>query len=1227
MRTIVLLVLLVLAFPLSAQKLKYRIEHIGAEQGLSQGSVYSMYKDPSGNMWFGTLDGLNFWNGKTMRVYRPSQKNKNSIEGIDIKKIIGFNVNDLLIGTESCLNIYQSDKDRFKKVYFRDRQGKIIKNEVFPIGIFGDDLKLWLSSVGLINYNLVTKKQKILVSENRFKTDYFSNINTTQNDSDNNIWLHTEGGLLKYDTKSAKISYYFSDNPKNIAGENTEIVKIHIENDIVWLGTFEGLIRFNAKSLEIKKWTHFGKNRVIGHVFDIDSDNSGNIWIGTERQGLLSFDPKSETFEQISNKGSFSNFKLHNDEISHIYIDNDGIIWANTDPYGVDKIQILPGNFGTFKLNLEGKLPESMQNFSIRSILKDRSVLWLGTQQSGVWRVNANDFSIVDGFYNLTSKKIPSNTIRYMHKDKRGTIWLGTSEGLAYFKDGKFIEIAGSLNKMAKKFIRVIEEFENDLWIGTEEGIIKLNTLNKNTEASPLFPNKRITLLRFLSKNQLLVGIYNEGLFDVKTTDGFKTFTSKELIRNCIPTSLLKLKDELWIGTSTGLVNYSLVSNKTKWIKREDGLVSEFIYAIETDEKQNLWLSTNKGIVKFDPKQNLEFHSFNINDGLQGFEFNGYASWKDSLSGRMYFGGINGLNYFNPKEINIIERNNVNVLTEEIKKLRPQNISFFTDSQSRFEKPMLEDTKFNSNFKVYKGLIPNFSYTPDDVWLKFSFKNKVNKSWFFELDNSRLSKVELWLYERNQMILYKKYGDKVPVNKFDSNAPNPIFKLDLIENQDYVMYIKGSSTRDVKFPILIWEENELLEQLGTNKLIWGIYLGFIILISLYNIFLWMTIKEYSYLYYSLYIILFGAFQLTLYGFGFQYVWSNSWFNEVAYIVFLFMSNVFLIIFTDSFLELKKQYGKPWLVAKRVLLFWSVANVLLPLFYFRYWNNYFAIGSGMLFSFTFVAIAIDYYLKKLVIIYYYGLATFFLVLASMIVGLQNLGLIEPLYQDKIIMVGSMLEIILFSVALGYKFRQNQLEKERQQMLRNQISGNLHDDLAASLSSLTMYTELSKRKLDLPQNELLERFERISFKSREILGKVREAVYELNPKNDGEEEWLERIVNFGKDIFESKNIEFRAVIQDGFSSGQLNSAYRREVFLIFKEAMNNAAKYSEAKKVVFEVKKIVGAKTFRLVDDGIGFQTDRMNAGNGISNIKERAKNIDAQLIINSKNGTEIILVTK
>ena len=299
MKTLIIFLILSISLSGFSQKLKYRIEHIGGENGLSQGSVYSMYKDQEGNMWFGTMDGLNFWDGQNMKVYYPSKNNKFSIDGIEIKKIIGYQVNNILIGTENCLNVFDSNTERFKKIYFRNKKGEVEKNEVFPLSVLGEELTLWVSKVGLLTYNFKTRKQKILVSEERYKTDYFSNVNTTQNDQGKNVWIHAEDGLLRYNLETEKISYFFSKNKLNVAGGTEEIVKIHIKNEYVWIGTFDGIIRFDTKSLAIKKWDKFKENKEIGHVFDISSDKKGNIWLGTEKNGLLFFYVQNETFSWL----------------------------------------------------------------------------------------------------------------------------------------------------------------------------------------------------------------------------------------------------------------------------------------------------------------------------------------------------------------------------------------------------------------------------------------------------------------------------------------------------------------------------------------------------------------------------------------------------------------------------------------------------------------------------------------------------------------------------------------------------------------------------------------------------------------------------------------------------------------------------------------------------------------------------------------------------------------
>ncbi|MCP9770275.1 hypothetical protein EGI22_20410 [Lacihabitans sp. LS3-19] len=1221
MKTLKIFLILCISMSSFSQKLKYRIEHIGAENGLSQGSVYSMYKDLEGNMWFGTMDGLNFWDGQKMKVYYPSKNNKFTIDGIEIKKIIGYQENIILIGTENCLNVFDRNTEKFKKIYFRNKEGIVEKNEVFPLSVLGEELTLWVSKVGLLTYNFITKKQKILVSEEKYTTDYFSNVNTTQNDQGKNVWIHAEDGLLRYNLESEKISYFFSKNKQNLVGKPEEIVKIHIKNNFVWIGTFDGVIRLDTKNFAIKRWNKFKENKEIGHIFDISSDRKGNIWLGTEKNGLLFFDVQNETFEQISAKSNFSNFKLHNDEVSFVFVDNDGIVWANTDPYGIDKIQILPGNFGTYRLNLEGKLPESMQNFSIRTILQDGDALWLGTQQSGIWKVNASDLSIVKGFYNLNTKILPSNTIRYTHKDKNGTIWVGTSEGLAYLENGRFKEVLGKKSKMSLNFIRVIEEYGNNLWVGTESGIFKVNKKSHLQELSSVFQEKRVSMIRFLSNKRLLIGVYNDGLYELNTQDDFKTYSTKKIFDSCIPIVMKTIGNFAWIGTSKGLVRLDIEKGSLKWYKREEGLPSEFIYAIEVDEKNKLWLSTNKGIVKFDPEAAV-FHTFNMNDGLQGFEFNGYSSYRDSLSGVMYFGGISGMNYFKPNEINLPSKIENNILKNSLKSLEPTDYQVFLDKKLAFTRPEIKKSEFSNSFHRLNGPLPNFLYTDANGWVKFDLSNESNQKWYLEVENTRLSEVEIWIFEKSKEIYYAKTGDNLPFEKYLLKDPNPTFELNLIENQQYEIYLKANTSRDLKLPIKIWNESAISEHQSNRKFVWGIFIGFIILISFYNLFLWITIKDQTYLYYMIYILSFGLFQFSIYGFAFQYFWSNHPFNQYAFLMFLYLSYIFITLFTEKFLDLDQKL-RNWKAMKILILISSIGLLIITPFWHPNQINYFAIALSLMFSFLYYLICYVYIKARNPLIFYYALAIFFLTSASTILALQNLGIISSLNQEYVLMTGSMIEIVLFSLALGYKFRQNLLEKERQQLLRNQISGDLHDDLAASLSSLTMYAELSKRRVK-EDIELTDRLQTIAEKSRGILAKVRNAVYELNPSNDQEDGWLERIIDFGREIFESKNIDFKADINENFDSISLNPASRRELMYLFKEAMNNSAKYSNADSVLFSAIKKNGHRFMSLKDNGLGFESSLVKKGNGLDNMRKRAEKLGAglEIISSPDSGTEI-----
>ncbi|RFS13929.1 7TM diverse intracellular signaling domain-containing protein [Emticicia sp. C21] len=1214
-----------------AQKLNYKIDHYGTEKGLSQGSVFAMLKDSRGTMWFGTQDGLNIWDGESFTVFRPSQKKANGIDGIEIKKIIEDENGDLWIGTESALNRYSYVSNNFSKYTITDQQGRVAKSEVFPIKAMDGMVWYWSAVEGLVKLNVKTGRKKLILPNQSFKTSYFRTVNSTQFDAQGKLWIHSSDAIIRLDTTAHKkdnIEYFFSNHPLNKAGKPIEIIKILPVNNILWIATAEGLVRFDYRNKDIKLISEYEKGKPIHVVFDLDTDGKGNLWLGTEKYGLLRYSIDSQSFAQIKNEGFLDKNNLYINEISQVYVDYDGIIWVNTDPYGIDRIQILPNSLNSFRIPFPKDFPKQLLNYSVRFIIKDeaKQQIMMGTQQSGLWILNDKDLSIIKSYYNNDAQNpLPSNTVRYLKKDSLGKIWIGTSQGLASMKGTNIQKLNNRIGKdpVLSNFIRYIEEDKRDMILGTEGGIYFIDKHKQQFQGKVLLPTKRISLIRKVREGKYFVGIYNEGLWQLETKDNFRSFTVSKIIQDGIPICMQLSKDQStwWIGTSKGLIRYSVKDKKTEIYTTEDGLPNNFIYAIEIDKNNNLWLSTNRGIARFDTRQQ-RFTAFNLNDGLQAYEFNGYSSFQ-APDGELFFGGVNGVNRFYPDNITkSIFTPNFTLKKEENQVFVGNRCLAFIDEDNRYARPVLEDNTFMKRFKPTGNDIPNFGYSNKPVWLMMRVMNLKDRQWLMEIANSRVNEVDLFVVENNRIINSKKLGDHYPYHLNTIKDSNPIFKIDMIENQEYVIFLKCKSTEDLKFPIYFWQESELFQAMSNRKIIWGIYFGFIFLIVLYNFFLWLVIRDRSLVYYILYVLCFGGLQAVLYGFFYQYIWSNSWLNDRGHLVFLNISTFFMIYFTIEFLNLRVNLPrliKPVQWFSYAILVFS----LILLFHYEWHANFISIGLTFILLLIQAYIVYDYISRNIRIIWLYALAMVSISIAAIIVALKNLNIIPAMNQEYYLMIGSMLEIVLFSVAFGDKLRRSQKEQQRQQMLRNEISTNLHDDLAASLSSLTMFSELNRMKFQKSVPETSELFSKISTRSREMMRQVREAVYDMNPQNDDSAEWIDRMVQFAKEMLSAKQIELNLTIADNIHALPLSTHQRRNLYLFFKEAINNIAKHSEASEVKIDFRLI--PSTFEkqgellIIDNGKGFDTKELHQGNGLLNFQKRAETLGGKVEIRSEAG--------
>ncbi|MBP6398053.1 MAG: hypothetical protein KA340_09240 [Saprospiraceae bacterium] len=213
------------------------------------------------------------------------------------------------------------------------------------------------------------------------------------------------------------------------------------------------------------------------------------------------------------------------------------------------------------------------------------------------------------------------------------------------------------------------------------------------------------------------------------------------------------------------------------------------------------------------------------------------------------------------------------------------------------------------------------------------------------------------------------------------------------------------------------------------------------------------------------------------------------------------------------------------------------------------------------------------------------------------------------------------LILVAVYSFFKFREIQYKKLTR--IRLNIARDLHDDLGSNLSSIKILSELSASANAGPDKEVLKH---IAEKSRSMMGSISDIVWSINPGKDTLEELVHKIQIFAIDSLESIDINLHFEVPDPIPSMPIPLEYRRHLYLIFKEGINNIAKYSGAQNVRFSILVNGNNLVMALRDDGKGFDMDLKSNGNGIANIRSRADEMNARLRMHSSSVGTVVEIT-
>jgi signal transduction histidine kinase len=187
-------------------------------------------------------------------------------------------------------------------------------------------------------------------------------------------------------------------------------------------------------------------------------------------------------------------------------------------------------------------------------------------------------------------------------------------------------------------------------------------------------------------------------------------------------------------------------------------------------------------------------------------------------------------------------------------------------------------------------------------------------------------------------------------------------------------------------------------------------------------------------------------------------------------------------------------------------------------------------------------------------------------------------------------------------------------------RNRIARELHDDIGSSLSSISIFADLALSELPKDTEKALTLIDRVKRKNQEVSDTISDLIWAIYSKNDTMGSLITRVRNFGFDVLTSQGIEVK--IEDDFrlKDAALSIELKKNLLLVFKEALNNIAKYSKASQAVIVIEYIKGTVHIRISDNGKGFDPKLIRHGNGLAGFQARANAIGARFVLDSAIGT-------
>jgi signal transduction histidine kinase/CheY-like chemotaxis protein/ligand-binding sensor domain-containing protein len=673
-------------FLVSSVRSDLAFEKVSFKEGSLQNSVFCITQDRDGFLWIGTQDGLNRYDGHSFKLFKRELDNQNSLSDNSITILLEDRAGILWIGTFGG-GLNRLNRETLEIAHYKNDSSNINSLSDDYVNAIVEDPPgiLWIgTNRGFNRLDTATGEFTRFFHNSKVPNSLSDNeILRICKDSSGGLWIGTgKGGLNHFDSKNEQFVAYRND-PKDPHSISCNKIRVLLEDSqgYLWVGTEEGgLDKFDKKT---NRFTHYVSNPrnpkglSSNNIQDLMEAPDGTIWVATMLGGLNVLDKSTGAVEVYKKDPRYPN-SLGDDNVYTIFRDRSAITWLGTSMEGLWKINPYKQKFHVIRENPNH--PNSLSNNQVWSVCQDRKgYLWVGTNGGGLNRIDRKN-NIYKHYQKDAANphSLSHNIVRYVYEDSGGALWISTrGGGLNRYDPTRdafihYLHDPADKTSIAEDNTSVIlEDSFGKLWIGFDEEGLGLMDRKENsfsyfkheTEISTSLSSNGISAIYEDKNGNLWVGTF-DGLNQWKKEDHqalkpvFIRYKPEPLNPSSLSDKWIKCIAEdkagrLWIGTRAGLNLWNPGTGTFTRITTQERLTDDVIYGILEDSQGNLWLSTNNWLIKLNP-QTLESKTYDYDDGVQGNEFNTNSCFKNK-AGEMFFGGTNGLNYFEPESI----RNNL----------------------------------------------------------------------------------------------------------------------------------------------------------------------------------------------------------------------------------------------------------------------------------------------------------------------------------------------------------------------------------------------------------------------------------------------------------------------------------------------------------------------------------------------------------------------------------------